>query len=148
MHTMHMHTTQVQILQKLLQAVTLQALRSLKPLLTLAVLPLLTIWSKYSLASARCSMRSSTLLLVMRRYTCTGLVWPMRCTRAMACRTSVQSDFLCMYVLASRQKKNDTSREGHAVTNGAFRTCMHMCMPILRCICPGYELSSMLHVSA
>mmetsp|Transcript_16624 Transcript_16624/g.40731 ORF Transcript_16624/g.40731 Transcript_16624/m.40731 type:complete len:231 (+) Transcript_16624:978-1670(+) len=49
-----------------------------------AVLPRFTIWSRYSLRSARCWMRSSTVPSVHSRYTCTGLVCPMRCTRAMA----------------------------------------------------------------
>jgi len=48
--------------------------------------PRLTIWSRYSLLSARFWMRSSTVPSLTRRYTCTGLTWPMRCTRAMACR--------------------------------------------------------------
>mmetsp|Transcript_19845 Transcript_19845/g.50354 ORF Transcript_19845/g.50354 Transcript_19845/m.50354 type:complete len:223 (+) Transcript_19845:2749-3417(+) len=49
--------------------------------------PRFTIWSRYSLPSARFWMRSSTVPSLTRRYTCTGLFCPMRCTRAMACRS-------------------------------------------------------------
>ena len=49
--------------------------------------PRLTIWSRKSFFSARCSTRSSTVPAVHKRYAWTGLVWPMRCTLAMACRS-------------------------------------------------------------
>mmetsp|Transcript_7185 Transcript_7185/g.17854 ORF Transcript_7185/g.17854 Transcript_7185/m.17854 type:complete len:228 (-) Transcript_7185:201-884(-) len=67
-----------------------------------AVLPRPTIWSRYSLRSARCWMRSSTVPSVHSRYTWTGLVCPMRCTLAMACRSTCgfQSESKRMHVSA------------------------------------------------
>ena len=62
----------------------------------------LTMASRYNFFSARCTMRSSTVPAVTSLYTCTGLVWPMRWTRAMACKSAwgFQSESKRMHVSA------------------------------------------------
>mmetsp|Transcript_5207 Transcript_5207/g.15031 ORF Transcript_5207/g.15031 Transcript_5207/m.15031 type:complete len:219 (-) Transcript_5207:725-1381(-) len=52
-------------------------------------LPRLTIWSRYSFFCARSTILSSMVPEDTKRYTCTVFFWPMRCTRAWACRSDM-----------------------------------------------------------